>query len=409
MNRGSGLKLLLVVIAIFAAIYFSIHPVQNRMNLGLDLQGGAHVVLQAVPDQGKKISEEDMVKLTAIMRKRVDEFGVSEPVIQREGRDRLIVELAGVDNPDEAIELLGRTARLEFRDPAGEIILTGADLKDAQARIDSNTGEAEISLEFTKEGAEKFGSATARLVDQPIHIVLDGTVLQSPNVSEPIMNGQARITGAFEFEEAANNAALLRGGALPVNIQIMEKRTVGPRLGQDSLDKSYNAILVGITAVFVFIMAFYRVPGVLACIALIVYGLIDLWILILLHATITLPGIAGFLLSVGMAVDANVIIFERLKEELRAGKTLRAAVDAGFKRAFRAILDANVTTLIATAVLYYFGTGPIKGFAVTLSVGILTSMFTAIAFTRWILSWTVDLSFLKNKKFYGVKEGRIYE
>lgn len=402
MNRGNGIKLLLVVLIIAAGIYFSINPIKSQAKLGLDLQGGAHVVLQAIPDGGKKITNEDMVKLKAIMRQRVDEFGVSEPIIQQEGEDRLIVELAGVDNPDQAIDLLGRTAKLEFQDPSGLVIVTGADLKDAQARIDSNTGQAEISLEFTPEGAKKFGAATARLVGQPISILLDGQVIQSPNVNEPIMTGEARITGGFTFEEASQNAALLRGGALPVNVEIMEKRTVGPSLGRDSLDKSFQAAIYGIIAVLIFMIGYYRLPGLLANLSLALFILLELWTLNLINVTLTLPGIAGILLSIGMAVDANVIIFERIKEELRAGKSLYAGIDAGFKRGFVAVFDANVTTLIACAVLFYFGTGSIKGFAVTLGIGILASMVTAIGFTRIILRWSAGIEFLRNKKLYGV-------
>lgn len=402
MNRGSAIKLLAVILVIAAAIYFSINPIKNEAKLGLDLQGGAHVVLQAVPDEGKKITKDDMLKLTAIMRQRVDEFGVSEPIIQPEGDDRLIVELAGVDNPDEAIELLGRTAKLEFQDPNGQVIVSGADLKDAKAYIEPTSGKAEISLEFNPEGAKKFGAATARLVGQPIAIILDGQVIQAPSVNEPIMNGQARITGEFTFEEASQNAALLRGGALPVNVEIMEKRTVGPTLGRDSLDKSYQAATYGIIVILIFMIGYYRLPGLLANLALALFMLLELWVLNLLNVTLTLPGIAGILLSIGMAVDANVIIFERIKEELRAGKSLNAGIDSGFKRGFVAIFDANVTTLIACAVLFYFGTGSIKGFAVTLSIGILASMLTAIAFTRMILRWAVDIGFLKNKKLYGV-------
>lgn len=402
MNRGSGVKLLVVILIIAAGIYFSINPIISKAKLGLDLQGGAHVVMQAIPDEGVEITNDDMVKLMAIMRQRVDEFGVSEPIIQREGDDRLIVELAGVDNPNQAIDLLGRTAKLEFQDPAGQVVVTGADLKDAQALIDPNNGQAEISLEFTSEGAKKFGTATARLVGQPISIILDDKVIQSPNVKEPIMNGQAGITGGFTFEEASQNAALLRGGALPVNVEIMEKRTVGPTLGRDSLDKSFQAALYGVLAILVFMIGYYRLPGLLANLSLAVFMLLELWVLNLLNVTLTLPGIAGILLSIGMAVDANVIIFERVKEELRTGKSLHAAIDSGFKRAFVAIFDANVTTLIAAAVLFYFGTGPIKGFAVTLSIGILASMLTAIVFTRMILRWAASIGFLKNKKLYGV-------
>ncbi|ATW23960.1 protein translocase subunit SecD [Candidatus Formimonas warabiya] len=401
MNRSNGLKLIVVVVALIVAVFLSINPIQNKTKLGLDLQGGAHVLLQAVPEPGKTITTDDMTKLKAVMENRINELGVSEPRIQSEGKDRLIIEIAGVDNPDKAIDLLGSTAKLEFKDPSGQVVVSGSELKNAQARIDSNTGQAEISLEFTSEGAKKFGAATARLVGQPISIVLDDKVIQSPNVQEPIMNGQARITGGFTFEEASNNAALLRGGALPVEVKVLEKRTVGPTLGKDSLHKSYIAGIIGLLAVVVFMFAYYRLPGLLANVALLLYILINLWIYTLLHITMTLPGIAGFLLTIGMALDTNIIIFERVKEELRAGKSLYAAIDSGFKRAFLTVIDAHVTTLIAAAVLFYFGQSSVKGFAVTLSIGILSNLFTAITFTRIMLVWTANIKSLSHRKLYG--------
>lgn len=401
MKRGSGIKLIITLVLIAAAVFFSIQPIQENINLGLDLQGGASVLLQAIPQEGQTITTEDMEKLTAVMRNRVDEFGVAEPIIQREGEDRLIVELAGIENPDEAIEMLGKTARLEFKDPSGEVILTGADLANSSAMIDSITGQNVVTLEFTEEGAKKFASATARLVGQEISIYLDDALLQNPVVNGPILDGNAQIQGGFTtFEDAANIAALLRGGALPVDIEILSKSTVGPTLGQDSLDKSFRAIIIGLVALAVFMIAYYRLPGLLANISLIVYALLLLWILSLIHATLTLPGIAGFVLSMGMAVDSNIIIYERLKEELRAGKTLRVAVEAGFKRALSTILDANITTLIAALVLFQFGTGSIQGFALILAIGLVVSLVTAIFFTRMMLRWTVQVAAFNNLKLY---------
>ncbi len=402
MKGGSGVKLLVILILIAAAVFFSITPLTEGINLGLDLQGGAQVLLQAVPQAGNEVSSDDMEKLTAVMRKRVDEFGVTEPVIQREGSDRLIIELAGVDNPDQALEMLGKTAKLEFRDPAGVVVVDGSDLKDAKAQI-NNDGKNAVALEFTEEGAKKFGSATARLVGQSISIYLDDELLTNPHVNEPIMNGKAEISGGYEtFEDAANTAALLRGGALPVDIQVLSKRTVGPTLGQDSLDKSIRAAGIGMALLLICMIAYYRLPGLLADISLVVYALILLWALYLLHATLTLPGIAGFVLSIGMAVDANIIIFERIKEELKSGKSLMAGIDAGFKRAFWTIFDSNVTTLIAALVLFKFGAGSIQGFALTLSLGLVANMFTAIVFTRLILRWTASVHVLDNRKLYGV-------
>lgn len=406
MKGGSGFKIVLLLIVIAAAAFFSIDPVKEKINLGLDLQGGAQVLLQATPQGNEKISNEDMDKLTAVMRKRVDEFGVAEPVIQKQGNDRLIVELAGVDDPDQAIELLGRTAQLEFIDPMGTVVVTGADLKDARAQINAN-GENEILLEFTDDGKTSFGAATARLIGQPLGIYLDGALLQNPIVNSAIMDGFAVISGGFEsFEAAANNAALLRGGALPVNIEILSKSTVGPSLGQDSLDKSLNAFMIGLTVLFVFMLVYYRLPGMIANISLVVYALLLLWAMSLLNVTLTLPGIAGFVLSLGMAVDCNIIIYERIKEELRSGKSLRASIDMGFKRAITTILDANITTLIVAVVLFQFGSGSIQGFALILAIGLLASLFTAITFTRLMLRWTSSIRALSKHSYYGVKEGR---
>jgi preprotein translocase subunit SecD len=403
----SGIKTLITIVIIALAVVFSITPISHNIRLGLDLQGGAQVVLQAVPEEGKTVTNDDMEKLMAVMRQRVDSFGVTEPVLQREGSDRLIIELAGVDDPEEAIALLGRTAKLEFKEPNGNVIVTGADLEDASAMINPQDNKASVSLKFSAEGAKKFGSATARLVDDNITIYLDNEIIQTARVDEPIMDGNASISGGFaNLEEASQLATLLRGGALPVDIQIMSKRTVGPTLGQDSLDKSFHAIIIGMIILCAFMIAYYRLPGILAIISLIVYGLILLWALIGIGATLTLPGIAGFVLSIGMAVDANIIIYERIKEELRNGKSLHAGISSGFKRAFWTIFDSNITTLIAALVLFKVGSGSIQGFAITLTLGILASMFTALIFTRFMIRWVSDMPSLQNRKLYGDTESR---
>lgn len=403
MKGKSGIKILLALIVIAVALVFSVNPIKDKTNLGLDLQGGAQVVLEAVPDGDEEITSEDMSKLVEVMRNRVDEFGVAEPVIQVQGNNRLIIELAGVEDPDAAIDLLGKTARLEFVDLNGQVVVTGAELKNAQAQIDNTQPENrrnQISLEFTTEGAKKFGDATARLVGQTISISLDGEIIQTASVSEAIMNGQASISGGFAtFQDAANLAALLRGGSLPVNIEILSKSTVGPSLGQDSLSKSIRALIIGLGVLFIFMIAYYRLPGVIADISLVLHALILIWLMILVNVTLTLPGIAGFVLSMGMAVDSNIIIYERIKEELKAGKSLRGSIEAGFKRALTTILDSNITTLIAAIVLFIFGTGSIQGFAVTLSLGIISSLFTAIVFTRMMLRSSADL--VSNTKLYG--------
>jgi len=337
----------------------------------------------------------------AIIENRVNAFGVAEPVVQMEGSRRIIVELAGIDNPDEAVSNLIKTAYLEFKTEDGKTVLTGRQLKDAVAGINPQTNQAEVNLEFEPDGAKIFADVTAQNVGRQLAIVLDGNVIQAPAIREPIPNGRAQISPYESLDEAQNIAILLRSGSLPVKLEVMEKRTVGPTLGSDSLDKSIKAGIAGLIAILAFMIIYYRVPGLVANLALVIYTLLVLLIFAALHVTMTLPGIAGFLLSLGMAVDANIIIYERLKEEIKSGKTLRSAIDAGFKRAFVAILDSNVTTLIAAAVLYYFGTGPIKGFALTLSIGILASMFTAITMTRWSLHLVAASNLARNPKLYG--------
>lgn len=409
MKWGKVLRLFAVVIAVAVIAVVSVQPIfpnakwlplTKEIPLGLDLQGGVHVTLEAHDTPQAKVNDETMKQLLQTIERRVNAFGVSEPVIQQEGKNRIIVELAGIKDPEKAVNEIIKTAFLEFKTEDGKTILTGADLKDAVEAKDPVSGAVEVDLEFNKEGARKFAEVTSANVGRNIAILLDGQVLQNPRVDEPITGGKARITGYSSLEEAHTIAVLLNSGALPLKTEVIEKRTVGPSLGADSLDKSIMAGIIGVIAILVFMLGYYRVPGLVANFALVVYALIVLGIFAAMHVVLTLPGIAAFLLSMGMAVDANVIIFERLKEELKSGKTLRSAIDAGFKRAFVAVVDSNITTLIAAAVLFYFGSGPIKSFAVALSVGILTSMFTAITFTRWMLHSTADTG-IKNTKLYG--------
>lgn len=376
-------------------------PVVKDINLGLDLRGGVHVVLEAKDTPEAKVTPEAMRQLRAVIEKRVNQFGVAEPVIQQQGERRLIVELAGIKDPEKAVNDLVKVAYLEFKTMDGQTILTGADLKDAREAKDPTSGAVEVDLEFTPAGAKKFADATTANVNKQIAILLDGQVLQAPTVQEPILNGRARITGYRSLDEAHTIAILLRSGALPVKVDVEEKRAVGPALGADSLAKSKHAAVVGTVAILVFMLFYYRLPGLIANFALLVYALIVLFIYVGMHVTMTLPGIAGFLLSLGIAVDANVVIFERIKEELRAGKSIGAAIDAGFKRGFVAVFDSNATTMLAAIVLYYLGTGPIRGFAVTLIIGIAASMFTAITLTRWLLRLVAAANISKNPRVYG--------
>lgn len=278
--------------------------------------------------------------------------------------------------------------------------MTGKDLQNSKAHVGQN-GQAVVGLEFSDEGAQKFAALTAKNIGKPISIVLDGEVLTSPVVQEIITGGNAQISGSRNVEEAEHLAILLRSGSLPVKVEVMETRTVGPTLGQDSKDMSVKAFAIGTISVFVFMLLFYRVPGLIANIALLLYILLLLLSMKYLNATLTLPGIAGIILSIGMAVDANVLIFERFKEELRTGKTLRSAMDAGFNKAFAAVFDSNLTLIIAACVLFYLGTGPIRGFAVTLALGNVLSMFSAITVTRELLHFLIASKLIKNIAFFG--------
>lgn len=394
MKKG-GLWLSLFVVVLAVAAVLSFGYLKDNLNLGLDLQGGAEVVLQAVPEEGQTVSSDDMEALKEIMRKRVDNIGVSEPVIQLEGTDRIIVQLAGVDNPDEAIEILGKTAKLEFVDPRGNIILTGSDLADAQGVRNSGASDPSeqnvISLTFSKEGAEKFAEATAKFIGQNIAIYIDDEKVVDATVKSVISDGKAQISGNYTLEEAVAEAAILKGGALPVDVEVMSKRTVGPSLGADSLQKSLYAGILGMILLLAFIIIYYRLPGVVAALSLVAYTIVLTWLISWLNITLTLPGIAGFVLSIGMAVDANIIIYERLREEIANDKSLPAAVTSAFRRALWTILDSNITTLIAAAVLFQFGTGSIQGFAVTLAVGIVVSMFSALVVTRFLLKWCAQV------------------
>ena len=399
-SRTGLIKLIAMLIAVGIVAYVAYQPIIHNLNLGLDLRGGVHVVMEAKERPGQKITDDTLKKTVGVLRNRVDRLGVKEPVIQTQGDRRVIIELAGVKDPNEAIRVIGKTAELQFIDENGKVWVTGRNLKDAKAGIDQE-GQPKVDLTFDKEGAELFRKATKENLGKRIAIVLDKEIISQPVVRNEIPSGQAEISGGFESaKDAENLAVLLRSGALPVTLEMAQKWTVGPTLGSDSLAKSIKAGIIGLLAILIFMIGYYRLPGFLADISLVVYSMLVLGVMALGKFTLTLPGIAGFLLSIGMAVDANIIIYERLKDELRAGKTLLAAVDAGFKRAFWTIFDSNLTTLIAAVILMYFGIGPIKGFAVTLAIGIVTSMFTAVVFTRWLLKWAAE-SF-RNPKYYGV-------
>ncbi|MDK2901320.1 Protein translocase subunit SecDF [Koleobacter methoxysyntrophicus] len=410
MNTKNILKLLIILTMIAALGYVSINglkigeykviPVKEGINLGLDLQGGVYVLLEAQENEGQTVTNEKMMGAVEVIRGRVDELGVAEPIIARQGEKRIRVELPGVKDTEKALSIIGQTASLRFVGPDKSVVLTGNDVKDARAIYGPNN-EPMVSLKLNPEGKDKFAEATEKFLGQRIAIYLDERIISAPVVESVITAGEAVIEGLPNIDKAGELAMLIRAGALPVDLTIKEIRAVGPSLGADSLERSLNAGQIGLILVLLYMIAYYRLPGLIANFALILYIIIVLMIFVGLRATLTLPGVAGLILSIGMAVDANVIIFERIKEELKNGKTLRASIDSGFARAFRAILDANVTTLIAAGVLFYLGSGPIRGFAVTLSIGILVSMFTAIVVTKYMLKLLVNAKIATNIKLYG--------
>ena len=399
MRKNSLIKLIVCIVAIVGLFLAFVQPLANSIRQGLDLQGGTHVVLEAEDTDVAKVNDDAMNRVVTIMEKRVNALGLTEPIIQREGERRVIIELPGVKDPDAAIKTIGKTAMLEFKDEDGNTVLTGTDLKDAQAATNQQNGQNVVNLEFTDEGAKKFADLTTKNVGRTIAILLDGEVLTAPNVREPILGGKAEISGQKTLEEAQNLAVVLRSGALPVKVNIIETRTVGPTLGQDSKDKSEFAFAIGLGAVLLFMILFYRMSGFIADIALMAYTLMLLGLLYLLDATLTLPGVAGIILSIGMAVDANVLIFEEYQIQ---GKTLRLSMESGFKRAFTTIFDSNITTIIAAAVLFFLGTGTIRGFAITLGLGTVLSMFTAITLTHYMLKLMVDSKLFEKPGAYGV-------
>lgn len=404
------LALILAVVAGVIGFYLSPDPgtgsarILRHMKLGLDLQGGAHIVLEGVDSELGEVTPDRIQAARGVIENRINALGVSEPIVQVDGRNRIIVEIAGAANIDEAREVIGKTAVLKFVDPDGNEVLTGNDVEKASVAQNPSGGGFVVTLKLKGDGPKKFHEATSKWVGQPIYILLDDEVISAPVVQEPIPGGEAVITGNFTAEEAGRLATLINGGALPVKLVEVEARMVSATLGADSIAKSLRAGWIGLVGVLLFMILLYRIPGLLADLALGVYAILNMVVLLAIGAVFTLPGIAGLLLGIAMAVDGNVIIFERIKEELRKGKGLRSGIDAGFHRAYVTVLDSQVTTAIAAAILWYLGTGPVRGFAITLFVGTVLSIFTAVTFTRWLVKLTVDTGWFNKRTLFGVRE-----
>lgn len=429
----------LIMTAIFVLVVASVLIVWRKpINLGLDLRGGMRLVVEAKDTDDIKVNNDAVLGAVEVIRTRIDSLGVSEPVITRKGERQIVIELPGIDDEARAIAMIGETALLEFKeaewapgdlslltekekreylgtdgqldsvkyyDSKGNVIqerfiilrktvITGNDLKWAGPAT-NEYGQPIVSLEFSPEGSKKFYAATLRLIGRPLAILLDGKIVSAPNVNEAISGGRAQISGQFTIKDMQDMVIKLKAGSLPVPVEIVENQIIGPTLGAASIAKSKFAAAIGFTLVALFMILYYGLNGVVAIIALLFYAAFDLAVLSSMGAVLTLPGIAGLILTIGMAVDANVIIFERLKEELALGRTIKNAINAAFESAIHTIVDSNLTTILAAFVLFWLGTGSIKGFAITLIVGIVVSMFTAIFITKHLLTNIYEIGFLK--------------
>ncbi|SMO38594.1 SecD/SecF fusion protein [Melghirimyces algeriensis] len=408
-QKGKIVIFSLLVIAILATVALTGQQVAKNITLGLDLQGGFEVLYQAKPENGQKITPKVLNDTAQALNRRIDVLGVTEPQISVEGTDRIRVQLAGVKNQDKAREVLGKPAKLTFRTPDGkDVLLDGKDLKEGAAKQDiGDRGQPIVTVEF--KNADKFAKTTKKYLGKPMPIYLDDQEISAPVINSVISNGEAMIEGGFTTEEAKEFAELLNAGSLPVDLKEIHSFAVDSALGKESLMKSMEAGLYGILIIFIFMIGFYRMPGLVAVVTLVSYLYLVLLTFSLLQVTLTLPGIAALILGVGMAVDANIIMYERIKEEIRYGKSIPSALRSGSRRSFLTIFDANITTIIAAAVLFYFGTSSVRGFSVSLITGIVISFFTAVALSRILMTLLVRSNMLRRPGWFGVKESEIGE
>ena len=426
MRRGLPILILVIGLAAFAVDFLPLsrplseppQPIETR--LGLDLQGGLRGEYRALPAAGAPVDAEALANIRSIIENRINQYGVSEPIVQTQGFDRIVVEIPGVTNEQDVRNLIGSTGRLDFVEVpparAGEVIAGQRIPPDLQVIFSGNqiataapgftqAGLRAVDITLKEEGARLFDAYAAAHYGEQFAIVLDGIVESAPTINATRFGGQAQISGGFASQsEVTQLVTVLRYGALPNAIEEVSFSRISPTLGLNFLQQSILAGAIGIALVFVFMLVLYRLPGVVACLALIFYALIVFAIFRLVPVTLTLAGVAAFVLSVGMAVDANILIFERTKEELRAGKTLVSAVEAGFNRAWNSIFDSNMSSIITAAILFYFGSAVIRGFALVLIIGVLVSMFTAIALSREVLRWVVRQPWARKAVYFGVKE-----
>lgn len=398
--------IIVVVLVIFFSIWgflgfeifgYKFMNFNESIKKGLDLQGGVSVLQEIVDEE---VTKDTLQRTRELLSLRVNKFGLSEPIVAIEGDNRIRIDLAGVFDSDDIVKTLTSTGELTFKDENGNVLLTGNDVKDATAVLTSE-GKAIIKLKFTSEGTQKFAEATKNNLNKTIEISMDDQVLTKPVVNAEITEGEAVIEGSRSFEEANKVASIIQSGALPVTLKTISVSTVGPTLGAEAIPNTVKAGIIGFIFIFIIMFIRYRFPGVIATMSLFIYMLLFLFIFSLIQAVLTLPGIAGILLTLGMAIDANILIFERIREELKKGKSVKIAIRIGFDKAMSSILDSNITTIIAGLVLYFIGTGGVKGFATTLLIGTVLSMFSSIVITKFMIKLIYNMG-LRSKASYGL-------
>jgi SecD/SecF fusion protein len=398
---------LLIVVVALGVIAGTSPYLLKQINLGLDLKGGFEILYEAEPiEAGQPISRDSLIETAKALEDRANKSGVAEPEVTTEGTNRIRARLAGVENQDEVRKLLKKPAELSFRGPDGTKELVGSDFVAGGAEIGfSQTNQPEIHIKIKE--ADKFKKVTEKLLGKPLAIYLDEEELSAPIVQQVLTDGSATISGNYSYEEAKKIKDTINLGALPLKLTEKYTQSVGATLGQKSLDQTVKAAIIGSVLILIFMIVFYRIPGLVASVTLVTYTWAVLLVFYFMNATITLPGIAALVLGIGMAVDANIIMYERIKEEIRSGKSLLSSLKAGSKHSFRTIMDANITNIIAGIVLYYIGNGAIRGFALTMIVSILISILTNVIFSRVLIQLLIRSNLFKKPSYYGVKEDEI--
>lgn len=407
MNIKRLAAFLLIVIVTLGVVAWSSPGLLTKVRLGLDLKGGFEILYVADPiEAGKEVTRDSLIQTAQSLEKRANASGVAEPDVTTEGTNRIRVKLAGVENQEQVRELLRKPAELSFRGPDGKKEMIGSDFVEGAAKVGFDTANRPL-IQIEVKDKDKFADVTRRLLQQPLAIYLDEEQLSAPIVQSVLTDGKATITGNYTYEEATELKDIINLGALPLKLTEKYTQSIGATLGQQSLEQTVKAGIIGSLLILLFMVVFYRVPGIVAAITLIAYTWLVLVVFYLMNATLTLPGIAALILGIGMAVDANIIKFERIKEEIRSGKSLLSSLKSGSKHSIRTIMDANITNIISCGVLYAIGNGAIKGFALTMIVSILISMLTNILFSKFLIDLLIRSNLFKKPTYFGVKEADI--